>query len=574
MCGILALLLADGQEHCRQDLFDGLTALQHRGQDAAGMTTSSTATDWEATKFRTKKDLGLVRDVFKQADMIELVGNVGIAHCRYPTAGGKGCADESQPMYANYPCGLALAHNGNLTNSDVQREVLASELRHLNTKSDSEILLNVFGEELRKALISMTPAGRGRELMKNVTPTMVFHAVEATMKRLRGGYAVVVLIHNVGVLGFRDPHGIRPMCIGRRDSLTMSSGVDYVMASETSALDALGFSLLNDVAPGEALLMLPMIPGKPRENLGLCRQQCHAAPSLAPCIIEYVYFARADSTMDGVSVYEARLKMGEQVAKKIKRQFGDEDHGVDVVIPVPESARAAGLQCAYALGRPFREGFVVNRYIGRTFIMPGQKIRKKGVRMKLNTIKAEFKDKRVLLVDDSIVRGTTSIELVQMAREAGAKEVYLASASPAVRHQNFYGIDIPTCDELIANRTDDIAKKLGVKWLVYQDLADLEESVRSLNPSIQAFESSVFSGKYIVDVPSKVLAKESKALNSGAVERVQSFQGEKGFEDPPLPKDGFELSPSPAKEEPEAKRARLAEGAELGHHVEGAHGGT
>jgi amidophosphoribosyltransferase len=419
------------------------------------------------------------------------------------------------------------------------------DLRHINTSSDSEVLLNVFGEELRKALISLSPV-TGGGLVKNVTPTMVFQAVQATMKRLRGGYAVVVLIHNVGVLGFRDPHGIRPMCFGKKDSATMAGGIDYAIASESCALDSLGYTLMGDVAPGEAMLMLPMIPGQPRENLGLCRQSCHASPSLSPCIIEYIYFARADSNMDGVSVYEARRRMGEKLAHKIRKKFGHDGHGVDVVIPIPESARAAALECAYALDRPYREGFIVNRYIGRTFIMPGQTIRRKGVRMKLNTIKAEFKDKRVLLVDDSIVRGTTSIELVLMAREAGAKEVYLVSAAPEVRYPNFYGIDIPTSSELIAHdrNTDDIAKKIGVEWLMYQTLSDLEAAVRSLNSSMQTFESSVFSGDYIV-----------KDSNAKQVDNLKVSSQQCGFRrGPEEVDDGFVLDDVPL-ETPE-KRAK------------------
>eukprot|EP00931_Biecheleriopsis_adriatica_P049330 TRINITY_DN28535_c0_g1_i1.p1 TRINITY_DN28535_c0_g1~~TRINITY_DN28535_c0_g1_i1.p1 ORF type:complete len:565 (-),score=108.76 TRINITY_DN28535_c0_g1_i1:114-1808(-) len=549
MCGIFALLLADGQDHCRQELFDGLTALQHRGQDAAGITTSCTGSSWENTHFRTHKDLGLVRDVFKEADMLKLLGNLGISHCRYPTAGGKGNRDEAQPMYINYPCGLALAHNGNLTNADTERELLRRDLRHLNTSSDSEVLLNIFGEELRKALISMSPMSGTASLMRNVTPGIVFRAVEATMKRLRGGYSVVVLIHNVGLLAFRDPHGIRPMCLGKRDSSTMRGGIDYAIASESTAMDSLGYTSAGDVAPGEAVLMLPMIPGQPREDLGLCRQCCHASPSLNPCIVEYVYFARADSTIDGVSVYEARLRMGEHLARKIKKTFGEADHGIDVVIPVPESARAAALQCAYALDRPFREGFVVNRYIGRTFIMPEQTRRRKGVRMKLNTIKAEFKDKRVLLVDDSIVRGTTAMELVQMARDAGAKEVYLASAAPEVRYPNFYGIDIPTRTELIAHerQTKEIANKIGVEWLVFQDLTDLEAAVRFLNPTIGTFESSIFSGKYVTkDVDLKL----SGTQDGGASAKLGS-QAE-----PHLPKDGFSLNHE-ADMMPPAKRNKL-----------------
>eukprot|EP00930_Biecheleria_cincta_P056299 TRINITY_DN42444_c0_g1_i1.p1 TRINITY_DN42444_c0_g1~~TRINITY_DN42444_c0_g1_i1.p1 ORF type:complete len:563 (+),score=78.56 TRINITY_DN42444_c0_g1_i1:37-1725(+) len=539
MCGILALLLADGQEHCRQELFDGLTALQHRGQDAAGIATSSTASSWESTKFRMHKDLGLVRDVFKKSDMYELVGNVGIAHCRYPTAGGKGERNEAQPMYVNYPCGLALAHNGNLTNADDERVLLGRELRHLNTSSDSEVLLNVFGEELRKALVTFSPRSGFAGMVASATPKMVFQAVEGTMKRIRGGYAVAVLIHNVGLLAFRDPCGIRPMCFGKRDSATMPGGIDYAIASESAALDGLGYTLVDDVAPGEAMLMLPMIPGRPRDNLGLCRQCCHASPTLNPCIIEYVYFARADSTIDKISVYEARLRMGERLAQKIRKTFG-ECHGIDVVIPVPESARPAALQCAYALDRPYREGFIVNRYIGRTFIMPGQTVRRKGVRMKLNTIKAEFKDKRVLLVDDSIVRGTTSIELVQMARDAGAKDVCFVSAAPEIRFPNYYGIDIPTRSELIADKLqlEEIQKKLGVKWLLYQDLSDLEDAVRSLNPSIETFESSVFSGEYVVKCADLKKVSSTHDKNSKGL----SIPSDR---EPQLPDDGFSLASSP-----------------------------
>jgi len=491
---------------CVQDLIDGLTALQHRGQDAAGIVTASTSASWESTHFCTEKGLGAVRDVFQQRHVDELLGNVGIGHCRYPTAGGS-CSRESQPLYVNYPCGLALAHNGNLTNAASEREKVVKGLRHLNATSDSEILLNIFADELQAELQRTGPGkGRGgdyaaggeRHGSLELPHEAIFAAVRATMLRCRGGYSVVVLIHNFGVLGFRDPWGIRPLCVSSRASASKEGGVDYCVASESAAADVLGYTLLGDVAPGEAVLMLPFNPDRPRENKGLFRKICHDEPSLSPCLFEFVYFARPDSIIDGVCVYEARLRMGANLAEKIKRMFG-EDHGIDVVIPVPDTSRTSALQCAYTLKCDYREGFVKNHYVGRTFIMPGQAKRRKAVRMKLNTVKAEFEGRRVLLVDDSIVRGTTTRELVIMSKEAGAKDVCICSAAPEVRHPNVYGIDIPTQAELIAFNRDPagIAKELGATWVVYQDLADLEAAVQHVNPKIKTFETSVFSGKYV-----------------------------------------------------------------------------
>lgn len=515
MCGILAVLLANGGEECVQELVDGLVALQHRGQDAAGIVTASTSCEWEKTKFNIHTDKGAVKDVFQQQDVAQLHGNVGVAHVRYPTAGAQ-TRREAQPLYVNYPCGLVLAHNGNLTNANEERLEVVRKLRHINTTSDSEVLLNVFAEELQRALGQRAEEKIGKVEKSNghsraplqyrpslvaddfISPEFLFKAVKATMLRCRGSYAVTMLIHNVGILGFRDPWGIRPLVLGSRESSTLPDGCDYCLTSESAACDVLGYNLVGDVAPGEAVLLLPMKPGGPRSNKGMFRQQCHDAPVLAPCIFEYVYFARADSIIDGVSVYEARLRMGEHLARKIKRIHGD-NHGIDVVIPVPDTSRTSALACANTLGCLYRDGFVKNHYIGRTFIMPGQAKRRKSVRMKLNPIKAEFEGRTVLLVDDSIVRGTTTKELVIMALEAGAKSVCITSASPEVRHPNVYGIDIPTRAELIATGREpaQIATELGAKWIVYQDLADLNSAVSAFNPKLVRFEDSVFSGEYV-----------------------------------------------------------------------------
>jgi len=495
MCGILAALLADEGGHCVGDLVDGMTVLQHRGQDAAGFTTASTSQDWEKVTFKTVKGTGMVREVFAEPSKAqELLGNVGIAHVRYPTAGGSGL-DDVQPFYANFPCGLALAHNGNLTNSEKLRKELVSRHRHLNTTSDSEALLNVFAEHLAANLEARRKGSvghAGEPLSTPVSPETLFDAVERTMRRCVGGYAVVILVHNVGVIAFRDPWGIRPIVFGERPSRTKAGDWDRAASSESVALDTLGYTLCRDVAPGEAVLLRPGFP--------VLTQRCAERALHRPCIFEYVYFARPDSIMDGVSVYAAQLKMGEKLAAKIKRTIGSRPFP-DVVIAVPDTSRPIALQCAYSLDSVYREGFIKNRYIGRTFIMPGQEERRKGVRMKLNTIKSEFAGRTVLLIDDSIVRGTTSRELVLMAREAGAKNVYFVSASPEVRHPNVYGINISTHNELIAHgRTaDEVATFIKADWVLFQDLVDLEACVRELNPTLTEFENSVFSGCYVTE---------------------------------------------------------------------------
>ena len=393
MCGIIGIILAEEGTYVNQSLVDGLTFLQHRGQDAAGIATSHEG------RLHLRKDLGKVADVFTQESMVNLRGRLGIGHVRYPTAGGT-CAAEAQPLYTNAPFGIAIAHNGNLTNTTELRASCSQDLRHINTDSDSELLLNVFAEELQ------------RKRCRNISPDEIFDTVRSVMRRCKGAYGVVMIISGVGLLGFRDPHGIRPLCYGTRKS---QRGMDYVLTSESVAIDALLpiYTLESDVNPGEAVFI--DMAGK------LTKQLCHTNPVLTPCIFEYVYFARPDSIMDGVSVYEARLGMGDKLASKIMRIFPQ--HDIDVVVPIPDTSRTSALQLAYTLNRPYREGFIKNRYIARTFIMPGQAMRQKTIRLKLNSIKSEFRDKNVLLVDDSIVRGTTSMELVQMAREAGAKKV-------------------------------------------------------------------------------------------------------------------------------------------------------
>mmetsp|Transcript_19845 Transcript_19845/g.32615 ORF Transcript_19845/g.32615 Transcript_19845/m.32615 type:complete len:530 (-) Transcript_19845:49-1638(-) len=492
MCGILGLLLADTRQHCRQQLFDGLTVLQHRGQDAAGIVTAST--DNNSTRLNQVKGLGMVRDVFNLDEMLMLEGNSGIGHCRYPTA-GTSSKEESQPMYNNYPCGLALAHNGNLTNKDELQEHVRGLHRHLNTQSDSEALLNVFAEELRLQLDE-----RGGNRSARLEPDCIFNAVKQTMGYCRGGYAVVMLVHDVGVLAFRDPHGIRPLVMGRRCSTTMEGGIDYAFSSESVATDTLGFELVRDVRPGECILVVPMKRDHPREDEGLITRQLIGDGKISvPCLFEYVYFSRPDTVMNGVSVHASRLAMGEKLAKKVQNMYPDTT--IDVVIPVPDTSRTCALSCASALNIPYREGFVKNRYIGRTFIMPEQEIRKRNVRLKLNTVKSEFQGKNVLLVDDSIVRGTTSRELIVMAREAGAKNVFFCSASPEIRHPNIYGIDLPTSTELIAHgkTPEDIAAELGCNWVVFQDIEDLEDCIRGLNPELETFENSTFTGKYVTN---------------------------------------------------------------------------
>jgi amidophosphoribosyltransferase len=467
MCGILGIV---ARSPVNQLLYDGLLLLQHRGQDAAGIVTS------EHNTFHMYKGSGMVRDVFRTRNMRDLPGHIGIAHCRYPTAGSAFKVAEAQPFYVNSPFGIVLGHNGNLTNSaQLKQEMFRTDLRHINTGSDSEVLVNVLAHELEQASVKM-----------RLEPQTIFTAVANVHKRLRGAYAVVAMVAGYGVVAFRDPFGIRPAVIGYNETAT---GREYMVASESVAVDALGFRVLRDIAPGECVFI--------DEDGGFHAQQTTPHASLNPCIFEYVYLARPDSLIDGASVYEARLNMGEALAAKIRRQYRNLQ--VDVVIPIPDSSRASALQLATGLGVPYREGFVKNRYIGRTFIMPGQAVRKRSVRQKLNPMALEFTGKNVLLVDDSIVRGTTSREIVQMAREAGARRVYFASAAPPVRFPNVYGIDMPTRAELIAaHRTEEeVAREIGADALIYQDLDALKEAVRRCNPKLTSFETSCFDGNYI-----------------------------------------------------------------------------
>ena len=465
MCGIIGMV---ARSPVNQAIYDGLTVLQHRGQDAAGIITC------EGGRLHLRKNNGLVRDVFHTRHMLRLYGNMGIGHVRYPTAGCESSA-EAQPFYVNSPYGISLAHNGNLTNSDkLKQELFQDDLRQINTDSDSEILLNVLAHELQQ---------KGKLKMK---VDDVFSAVAGVHKRCQGAYAAVAMITGYGVVAFRDPFGIRPLVFGKQES---PQGTNYMMASESVALDGLGYELVRDVAPGEAVFIT--LDGQ------LHTRQCAENPLVKPCIFEYVYLARPDSIIDDVSVYKARLRMGEKLADKIRRVRPD--HDIDVVIPIPDTSRTSALQLANNLGLKYREGFIKNRYIGRTFIMPGQQQRKKSVRQKLNAIDLEFNGKNVLLVDDSIVRGTTSSQIIEMAREAGAKKVYFASAAPPVRFPNVYGIDMPNSNELIAHgRTDEeVCREIGADWLLFQDLEDLIEAVRKGRPDIDGFDDSVFTGNYI-----------------------------------------------------------------------------
>ncbi|WP_374090191.1 amidophosphoribosyltransferase [Methylomicrobium lacus] len=465
MCGIAAIV---SHQYVNQELFDALTVLQHRGQDAAGIVTC------ENGRLHLRKENGLARDVFTNAQMLKLRGNMGIAHVRYPTAGCTSSA-EAQPFYVNSPFGLTLAHNGNLTNTDELKQALfVEDQRHINTDSDSEVLLNVFAHELQSL---------GK---LDLSVDDVFEAVRGVHRRCRGAYAVVIMITGVGILGFRDPHGIRPIVYGERKS---DKGSEFMIASESVALDVLGFELIRDIEPGEAVFI--------EESGELHTRQCSDTVDHCPCIFEYVYFARPDSIIDDISVYKARLRMGEKLAEKIQREWPD--HDIDVVIPIPDTSRTAALQMANKLGVKFREGFIKNRYIGRTFIMPGQKMREKSVRQKLNAIGLEFEGKNVLLVDDSVVRGTTSEQIIQMARDAGAKKVYFASAAPPVRYPNVYGIDMPAAHELIAHNLseEEVGKAIGADRIIYQDLQDLIDAVRKGNPAIKHFDTSCFSKEYI-----------------------------------------------------------------------------
>ena len=466
MCGIVGI---SAENNVAAEIYDSLLMLQHRGQDAAGMVVC----DSEG-KLNSRKSMGYVRDVFQQNHMNKLIGNYGIGHVRYPTAGGAG-KEFAQPMYVNSPYGISLAHNGNLTNSkELAMQLFHAEMRHLNTNSDSEVLLNIFAHEL----------GKQREIYPSAEH--IFKAVAKTHRRCDGAYAVLALITGHGILAFRDNNAIRPLSIGIRKGEARD---EYIIASEDALFTSQGFTKLRDVEPGEAVFI--------DKNGNFFSQQCAEAPEKKPCIFEYVYFSRPDSKIDEISVYKARMRMGSKLAQSIKKI--NPDHDIDVVIPIPDSSTTAALQLAVDLDVPYREGFVKNRYIGRTFIMPYQEERKKSVRRKLNILDLEFRGKNVLLVDDSIVRGTTSKKIIEMAKESGAKKVYFASAAPAIKYQNLYGIDMPATKELVAsNRTNEqIAQEIGADWLVYQSLEDLIETVQYGNPEIKEFETSIFTGEYI-----------------------------------------------------------------------------
>src|SRR3954464_5049785 len=499
MCGIVGVV---ARSPVNQLLYDGMTVLQHRGQDAAGIVTA------EGHSFHMHKGRGLVRDVFRTRDMRNLVGHMGIAHCRYPTAGSASSEAEAQPFYVNSPYGIVLGHNGNLINAEeLRRELFLADRRHVNTNSDSEILLNVLAHE-----VSDASAGRDR-----LDPDSIFKAVSGVHRRVKGAYAVVAMIAGHGMLAFRDPHGIRPLIVGRADT---ERGVEFLVASESVTLDTLGFKIIRDVAPGEAILI--------DESGNFHSRMCADNPQLNPCIFEFVYLARPDSVIDGISVYEARRNMGKTLADKIIA-LGLKDE-IDVVLPLPDSSRSSALEVAAKLKRQYTEGFIKNRYIGRTFIMPGQEMRRKSVRQKLNAMAIEFKGKNVLLVDDSIVRGTTSREIVQMARESGAKKVFFASAAPPVRYPNVYGIDMPTQSELIATgRTEaEIAQAIGADAVIYQDLEALIDDVRKLNPAIERFDCSCFDGVYVTgDVSQEYLDQIAAGRGSaggGPETRLSSYQ--------------------------------------------------
>ncbi len=497
MCGVVGIV---STQPVNQALYNALTVLQHRGQDAAGIVT------WSGEHgLKQRKGNGLVRDVFRSRHMMRLKGHVGIGHVRYPTAGGAKSA-EAQPFYVNSPYGICLAHNGNLTNYDELAELLIREdRRHLATNSDSEVLLNVFAHEL--------------QIRVNGEPTVenIFDTVEAVHRRCSGGYAIVAMIIGFGIVAFRDPNGIRPLVLGERDS---DGRKDYMVASESVALDALQFERVRDLRPGECLyiqndgvLNARSFPGEVRHT---------------PCIFEYVYFARPDSILDNLSVYKTRLRMGEQLAGKIVRDFPD--HDIDVVIPIPDTSSTSALQVAYHLGVKYREGFIKNRYIGRTFIMPGQAERMQSVRRKLNAIDLEFRGKNVLLVDDSIVRGTTSQQIIKLAREAGAKKVYFASAAPPVRYPNVYGIDMPAASELIANgRTvEEIEKIIGADRLIYQDLHGLVRAVRHGNSAITEFDTSCFSGEYVTGEVTPEYLDELEARRNDAAKQARAESSSSG----------------------------------------------
>lgn len=493
MCGLVGVVTSNDVGVC---LYDTLTVLQHRGQDAAGIMTS------DHGKLNLRKDNGLVKDVFHARHMSRLTGQMGIGHVRYPTAGGTSPA-LAQPFYVNSPYGLSLAHNGNLTNTaELSRELFKEDLRHMNTDSDSEVLLNIFAHELQR-----------RDKMQP-SPEDVFAAITGVHQRCRGAFAAIVMLAGYGIVGFRDRNGIRPLVFGSRKTAT---GKDYMIASESVALDSQGFDIERDVAPGEAVYI--------DVNGNLHTHICIEPGEHTPCIFEHVYFARPDSLMDSISVYKARLRMGEKLADKLKRLRPD--HDIDVVIPIPDTSRTSALELANRLGLKYREGFVKNRYIGRTFIMPGQNQRRKSVRQKLNAIDLEFSGKKVLLVDDSIVRGTTCRQIIQMAREAGAAKVYFASAAPPIRYPNVYGIDMPAASELIASgRTEkEIEELIGADWLIFQDLDDLIASAREGNPNITRYECSVFDGKYITGDVDEVYLKRLENTRSDSAKMAKKKHG-------------------------------------------------
>jgi amidophosphoribosyltransferase len=505
MCGIVGVI---SKQPVNQLIYDALLLLQHRGQDAAGIVTM------QGTKCFMHKARGMVRDIFRTRNMRGLPGTVGLGQVRYPTAGNAYSEEEAQPFYVNAPFGIVLVHNGNLTNAHaLKKELFDIDRRHINTESDTEVLINILAHEIE---------GAARNLP--LSPDELFKAVSAVHRRVKGSYAVVALIAGYGLLAFRDPYGIRPLCFGTMEG---PQGQEVMVASESVALEGTGYKIVRDVAPGEAIFI--------DLNGQIHSQQCAENPTLNPCMFEYVYLARPDSVIDGVSVYQARLNMGETLAQRLISTMPPSE--IDVVIPIPESSRPSAMQLAQKIGKPYREGFVKNRYVGRTFIMPGQEVRKKSVRQKLNAIGVEFKGRNVLLVDDSIVRGTTSKEIVQMAREAGARKVYMASAAPPVRFPNVYGIDMPTKEELIAHgrSMEEIRQFIGADALIYQDVDAMKRVVNALNPAIRGFEASCFDGVYItgdVSVEDFETMKAQRASQAGDEESadrsrlaLQSGQG-------------------------------------------------
>jgi amidophosphoribosyltransferase len=489
MCGIVGVI---SKAPVNQLIYDALLLLQHRGQDAAGIVTM------QGTKCFMHKARGMVRDVFRTRNMRGLPGTVGLGQVRYPTAGNAYSEEEAQPFYVNAPFGIVLVHNGNLTNATaLKQELFDIDRRHINTESDTEVLINVLAHELERS---------ARDLP--LTPEAIFRAVGEVHKRIKGSYAVISLIAGHGLLAFRDPYGIRPLCFGEAQT---PEGMEIMVGSETVALEGTGHKVVRDVAPGEAIFI--DMDGR------IHAQQCAESPTLNPCMFEFVYLARPDSVMDGISVYQARLNMGETLAQRVISTMPPNE--IDVVIPIPESSRPSAMQLAHKIGKPYREGFVKNRYVGRTFIMPGQGVRKKSVRQKLNAIASEFKGRNVLLVDDSIVRGTTSKEIVQMAREAGARKVYMASAAPPVRYPNVYGIDMPTKSELIAHdrSIEEIREFIGADALIYQDVDAMKRVVKALNPRLSGFEASCFDGVYVTGA-------DVTAADVAAMASQRSSQGE------------------------------------------------